>query len=169
MALSASIPFNMENYMSFQVACAAIRKQLTDVLADQGAYAELSERMELFPAERLTLYINCRPCRESGLPAGVVPAEPLALLDAIRQVTRRLDGLQVPEADLKAYKELLLKQMDSRMEDPEALVGDVLVRYSEGKDLVTDYKTAIQRVSAASVARIIEQLRAGAEVEYIII
>jgi hypothetical protein len=45
----------------------------------------------------------------------------------------------------------------------------VLVRYSEGKDLVTDYKTAIQRVSAASVARIIEQLRAGAEVEYIII
>ena len=168
-ALSASIPFNMENYMSFQVACAAIRKRLTDVLADQGAYAEPSERMELFPAERLTLYINCRPCRESGLPAGVVPAEPLALLDAIRKVTRRLDGLQVPEADLKAYKELLLKQMDSRMEDPEALVGDVLVRYSEGKDLVTDYKTAIQRVSAASVARIIEQLRAGAEVEYIII
>ena len=99
----------------------------------------------------------------------MVPAEPLALLDAIRKVTRRLDGLQVPEADLKAYKELLLKQMDSRMEDPEALVGDVLVRYSEGKDLVTDYKTAIQRVSAASVARIIEQLRAGAEVEYIII
>ena len=55
------------------------------------------------------------------------------------------------------------------MNDPEAVVGDVLVRYSEGKDLVTDYKTAIQKVSAESVARIIALLRAGAEVEYVII
>ena len=59
--------------------------------------------------------------------------------------------------------------MDSRRKDPAAVIDDVLVRYSEGKDLVTDYKAAIQRVSAESVARIIAQLRAGAEVEYIII
>ena len=168
-AMSAAVPFNMENYMSFKVACAVIRKHLTAALADQGAYAEMSDRLELFPAERLSLFINCHPCRADGLPADLVPAEPLDLLDAVRQVTRRLDELPVPTSDLQAYKEVLLRQMESRMEDPEALVDDVLTRYSEGKDLVTDYKTAIRNVSAASVARIIEQLRAGAEVEYIII
>ena len=168
-ALSADVPFNMENYMSFQVARALVRKQLTAVLADRGAFAEVSDRLELFPAERLSLYINCRPCRESGLPAGIAPAGPLALLDAVREVTRRLGEIPIPAEDLKAYKDLLLKQMESRMNDPEAVVGDVLVRYSEGKDLVTDYKTAIQKVSAESVARIIALLRAGAEVEYVII
>ena len=131
--------------------------------------AELSDRLELFPAERFSLYINCRPCRESGLPAGIVPVAPLSLLDAIRSVTHSLAGLSVPAADLKAYKEALLNEMDSRREDPAAVIDDVLVRYSEGKDLVTDYKAAIQRVSAESVARFVAQLCAGAEVEYIII
>ena len=168
-ALSAAIPFNMENYMSFKVACALIRKQLTAVLADRGAFAELSDRLELFPAERLSLYINCRPCRETGLPAGIAPADPLTLLDAVREVTRRLDDLPVTDTDLRAYKDLLLKQMESRQADAGAVVEDVLVRYSEGKDLVTDYKTAIQKVSAASVTRVIGLLSAGAEVEYVII
>ncbi|MCR4860394.1 MAG: hypothetical protein K5910_07005 [Bacteroidales bacterium] len=168
-AMSAAIPFNMENYMSFKVACALIRKHLTAALADQGAYAEVSDRLELFPTERLSLFINCRPCREDGLPAGMTPAEPLDLLDAVRGVTRRLGQLPIQESDLKAYKDVLLKQMESRMQDPAGLVDDVLTRYSEGKDLVTDYKTAIQKVSTASVAHIIELLRGGAEVEYVII
>lgn len=168
-AMSAPVPFSMENYMSFKVAREVIRKQLTAVLADLGAYAELSERLELFPAERLSLFVNCRPCRADGLPAGVSPATPLPLLDAVRQVTRRLELLPVSEADVKAFKDLLLKQMDNRREDTEALISDVLARYSEGKDLVTDYKTAIQNVSVASVQHILALLGAGAEVEYVII
>lgn len=168
-AMSAAIPFSMENYMSFKVACAVIRKHLTATLADQGAYAEMSDRLELFPAERLSVFINCRPCRESGLPAGIVPATPPDLLHAVRRVTRRLPELPISETELKAYKDELLKQMDSRMSDAEALVDDVLTRYSEGKDLVTDYKTAVGKVSAASVAHIIGLLRDGAEVEYLII
>ena len=168
-AMSAAVPFSLENYMSFKVACAIIRKHLTAVLADQGAYVELSDRLELFPAEQLSLFINCRPCRESGLPAGVVPAAPPDLLDAIRQVTHRLTELPLPEADLRAYTDELLKLMDSRMNDAQALIDDVLTRYSEGKDLVTDYKTAVGKVSTASVAHIISLLRDGAEVEYLII
>ena len=168
-AISAAIPFSMENYMSFKVACAVIRKHLTAALADQGAYAEMTDRMELFPAERLSVFINCRPCRESGLPAGIVPATPPELLDAVRRVTRRLPELPVSDVDLKAYKDALLKQMDSRMSDAQALVDDVLTRYSEGKDVVTDYKTAIGKVSVASVSNIIAQLCDGAEVEYLII
>ena len=46
---------------------------------------------------------------------------------------------------------------------------DVLIRYSEGKDLMTDYKGAVQRVSAASVKEILQILSGGGEVEYTII
>ena len=168
-AMSAAVTFNMQNYMSFKVASELLRKRLTAVLADQGAYAELSEGLELFPGERMSVYINCRPCPEAGLPAGVTPAPPPALLDAVRTVTRSLAETPLTEADLKAFKDLLLKQMESRMSDPEALLGDILTRYSEGKDLVTDYKTAVQSVNTQSVKRILEMLRDGAEVEYMII
>lgn len=168
-AMTAAIPFSMENYMSFKVACAVIRKKLTATLAEQGAFAELSDRLELFPSERLSLFINCRPCPPESLPAGVSPSDPQELLDAVRKVTRQLAGLPLEDRDIKAYKDLLLKQMDNHMGDTESLLDDVLARYSEGKDLVTDYKTAIQKVSAASVADILQRLRAGAEVEYVII
>lgn len=168
-AMSAAIPFSMENYMTFQVACAVIREHLTAALADRGAFADLSDRLELFPEERLSVYINCHPCRADGLPAGISPADPLELLDAVRSVTRQLDGLQLDDSGIKAYKDLLLKQMDSQMSDPEALVRSVLTRYGEGKDLVTGYKAAIQHVTAAGVADILARLRAGAEVEYVII
>ena len=84
-------------------------------------------------------------------------------------MTLRLDELPVEEADLKAYKELLLNRIERRMKDPAALLDDVLVRYSEGKDLITDGKTALQRVSVDQVRRILSQLRDGASVEYVII
>ena len=168
-AVSAAVPFNLENFVAFQLACELIRKQLTAALADRGAYAELSGRLELFPAERLSLYINCHPCHAEHLPAGITPADPLELLDAVRSVTLRLEELPVEEADLKAYKELLLNRIERRMKDPAALLDDVLVRYSEGKDLITDGKTALQHVSVDQVRRILAQLRDGASVEYVII
>ena len=168
-ALSAAIPFNLQNKTAFQVACSIVEKRLTAALAEQGAGAELTGEAEIFPDERFSLYVNCRPCPASGLPAGVVPADPPALLDAVRSVTRTLADTPLSEADIKAYKDLLLKQMESRMGDPGALLGDVLARYGEGKDLVTGYKAAIQGVNAGQVARILRLLSDGAMVEYMII
>jgi len=151
------------------VACILIRQQLAGALADQGAWAEVSERLELFPEERVTLYINCHPCPESGLPGGVRPGEPGDLLEAVRSVTRRLDALPVTEADVKAAKATLLKELELRYAQPETLMEDVLIRYSEGKDLITDYKGAVQRISAAGVREILHILSEGGEVEYTII
>ena len=167
-ARSAAVPFNLDSYMSFRVACAMIRRQLAAALADQGARTDVSERLELFPAERLTFYVHCHPCREDGLPAGIVPGTTDDLLDAVRTVTRRLEALPLPENALNAAKEALLREMEQRYADPQTLTQDVLVRYSEGKDLITGYKASIQRVSVASVRDILGKLGAGAEVEYLI-
>ena len=168
-ARTAALPYKIDNYMTFKVACILIRQQLAGALAERGAWAEVSDRLELFPEERVTLYINCHPCPESGLPGGVRPGDPGELLDAVRGVTRRLDKLPVTEADVKAAKATLLKELELRYAQPETLMEDVLLRYSEGKDLITDYKGAVQRISVAGVREILQILSDGGEVEYTII
>jgi hypothetical protein len=155
-ALSAAVPFNLPDYMSFRIACELIRERLATALAGQGD-AEISHRLELFPEERLTLYINCQS------------ADPQSTLDAVRSVTHTLSDMMLAEADIKAYKNLLLGQLENETKDPEALLGAVLTRFSEGKDLVSGWKAAIQGVSAESVAHILTLLGHGAEVEYLII
>ena len=166
-AMSAAIPFNLQTHMAFQVACDLLGRRLAAALAEQGASAEVSGEWELFPDERLTLYINCRPRPEACLPPGIFPADPTALLDTVRSVMRTPADL--PPEYINACKDLLLQQMEDRMCDPGALLGDVLTRYSEGKDLVTGYKAAIQGVDAGQVARILGLLADGARVEYLII
>ena len=166
---SAAFPYTLDSYLSFQVACLLIRQRLAGALAEQGAWAELTGRLELFPSERVSVYINCHPCPESGLPAGVRPGGSGDLLDAVRSVTRRLDALEVSDADVRAARATLLKELELRYAQPETLMEDVLIRYSEGKDLMTDYKGAVQRISAASVKEILQILSGGGEVEYTII
>ena len=168
-ARTAALPYKIDNYMTFKVACILIRQQLAGALAERGAWAEVSDRLELFPEERVTLYINCHPCPESGLPGGVRPGDPGELLDAVRGVTRRLDKLPVTEAGVKAAKATLLKELELRYAQPETLMEDVLLRYSEGKDLITDYKGAVQRISVTGVREILQILSDGGEVEYTII
>ena len=168
-ALSAAVPFSLQNRMAFRIACSVLEERLAAALADRGAWAEVSDGLELFPDERLTLYIHCRPCPAESLPAGISPAGPQALLDAVRSVTRTLSGTPLENAGIQAYKDLLLKQMEDRTNNPGALLGDVLTRYGEGKDLVTDYQAAIRSVDAAAVTRILGLLADGAQVEYMIL
>lgn len=168
-AMSAAVPFNLQNYMAFQVACSLVGDRLTAALAEQGAGAQLTHALELFPDERLSLYVNCRPCPAASLPAGISPTAPPALLDAVRSVTRTLSDAPLTDAGIKPYKDLLLGQLESRMNDPGALLGPVLTRYGEGKDLVTGCKAALQGVNAAGVSRILQMLEDGAQVEYMII
>ncbi len=167
--MSADIPYNIDNYMTFKLASAVLRKELTRALADCGAFVEVSEKVEVFPSERMSLYVNCHPCRSDGLPLDVSPSDPLKMLEVIRPVIASIGDVEVSDADLKAYKEELLNEYAEDLRDSGKLTDKVLTRYSEGKDLVTGYSKAVKAVSADSIRAIFRQLRGGAEVEYVII
>ena len=167
--MSAAIPYNIDNYMSFKMAEAVLHKEITRALAPFGAYLEISERLEVFPTERLSLYINCRPCRSSGLPLSLEAADPLQILEAIRPVIASISDVEISPDELKAYKEVILNSYKADLQNMEMLVDKVLVRYSEGKDLVSGYNAAVGGVSEESVKKILGMLRDGAEVEYVII
>lgn len=167
--MSALLPYNMRNYMAFRMAVSCIRRELVGVLADCGAYVEISDNLEVFPSERVSLFIACKPCRSDGLPEGVSACPPLELLPVVRKVTSNLTDIEISEEDLKAYKEELKSSFGLAMANPDQVMEAALVRYSEGKDVVSGYSEAIDSVDAALVAKILGILASGAEVEYVII
>lgn len=167
--MSADISYSIGSYIAFKAAAACIRKELVGVLADCGAYVELSDRLEIFPDERMWLYINCHPCRSTGLPASVSPGSPLEMLDAVRKVTSRLEQIEISDADLRAYKEQVRSEFGRMSSDPDATVDAVLLRYSDGKDVVTGFKRAVDELTADDIKGILSDLQHGAEVEYVII
>lgn len=167
--MSAALSYSIDSYIAFKAAAACVEKELVSALAGCGAYAEVSDRLEIFPAERMFLYVNCHPCRAAGLPASVEPGDPLSILDAVRRVTSRLDSIEISAADLQAYKEVLVSEFERLRSDPEGVAGSVLVRYSEGKDLVTSFSRAVDELTAEDISGVLSMLQQGAEVEYVII
>lgn len=168
-AMSAQMPFNLSNYMSFRVACDILEKELIRDLADQGAYAEVSEKYEMFPSERMTVYVNCKPCFANGLPEGVRPADPLDLLEVVRFSLGKTATMKVSSADVAAYKSALQKEIESAAGLPRTVISNVMVRYGEGKDVVSGWKDAVSSVTAEKVSAVLAALSGGAGVEYVIL
>lgn len=167
--MSTLLPYNMRNYMAFRMAVSCIRRELVRVLAGRGAYVGIADSLEVFPSERVSLFISCKPCRNDGLPAGIEACSPLELLPVVRKVTSNLTDIVISEEDLRAYKEELRSSFSQAMSNPGQVMDAALVRYSEGKDVVGGYSEAIESVDAALVSRILGMLASGAEVEYVII
>lgn len=168
-AMSAPMPYNMENYVAFRLAASCIRKEMVRTLSDMGAYFDLSARLEVFPDERISLFVNCHPCIESGLPSEVAAAAPLDMLGAVRKVTERIASLPLSGDELAAFKEELQNDFQTSMQNTEYVMEAVMVRYSEGKDLVSGFGDALKNVSIEKVRSVLEMLASGASVEYIII
>ena len=167
-AESAVLPFTLERYYSFRVAAMELKKHLALALAPMGMYAEVSDDLELFPAERMTLRIVCRPSEEDGLPADVVPEDPLRVLGVVRGALAEFSAKGPSAASLAASKATFLAGLESRMSDPESFVEAAMVRYSLGKDMVTGYKSKAGAVTAASVREILSALDSGSKVEYVV-
>ena len=167
-AESAVLPFTLERYYSFRVAAMELKKHLALALAPMGMYAEVSDDIELFPAERLILRIVCRSAEEDGLPADVVPEDPLRVLGIVRGALADFTSSGPSAASLAASKATFIAGLDAQMSDPEFLVEAAMVRYSLGKDLVTGYKSRAGAVSAASVREILSALDSGSKVEYVV-
>ena len=168
-ALSTPITFNLQSFLAFQIAVRVIDKELTIALAEHGAYIQGDNRVDLFPTERATVYFNCHLCKSDGLPQGVTVSDPLTLLTAVRSVKSKLPEITVSGEDLAAYKNEIKGVQTFRQNTPDRLIDDVLVRYSEGKDLTTGFDSALNAVTAQSVSQVLKQLCGGTEVEYIIL
>lgn len=168
LALTAVRPFTMTSWCAFRIAAEALRREVVKELATCGQYAEISTRMQLFPVERVSVFVNCRPCPAEGLPIDVEPSDPLTALGALREALSKLFSKGISEADLKGYKMVLSNTLAKEMALPENLMEAVLTRTAEGKDLVTNLQSNLSAVTMSDVRAVLADLEAGSKVEYVI-
>ena len=69
---------------------------------------------------------------------------------------------------MKSFREALLVSEEISRRQNEAVIADVLIRYSLGKDMVTGYQAAIKGLGAENVKYILARLQNGAKAEYTI-
>ena len=166
--LTAPYGFSMENDMSFGIAMEFLRARLAGVLADNGWSADIEYDRDLFPNEKIRLYLNAVPCYKDGVPDGIVPVSPEEMLSALRVFLESMKSARISPAELKNSKAALQDRMKSVETDPDALMDVILVRFSQGKNVLSNYAKAISSVTGESVSRVIGALVDGTVVEYVI-
>ena len=167
-AESALIPFSLERYFSFRVAVSELQKHLAGVMTGTGMYAEVSGDIDLYPSERMTVHIVCRPSDQSGLPADVLAEDPLRVLGVVRGALADFSASGPSAASVADARTVLLAAAEAQLSAPECLVTAALTRYSAGKDMVTGYKDRAGTVTPASVKEILSALDAGSKVEFVL-
>lgn len=167
-ALTSTLPVTAERYFVYKVAQLILDKRIVSSLADCGYWAELRGGVEFYPKERWNLLLSCRPAATDGLPSDVEPADPAVAAAIVRDALERALKQKVSAAELKIYKDLLLKQATFEMEQPDAIQAAIIARYSYGKDLTSKYKTLIPGLTAAAVEAFFADLAEAGKVEYIV-
>lgn len=179
-AESVMMPFSIERYFTARVAVMELEKKLASALCETGMYSEVSSNFDLFPSEKLTVRISCRPSDGSGLPEGVIQSDPLRTLGAVRSALSELAGVEssssssslaseaLSKASVNASKARLLSEYEKYLSRPDGLVDVALLRYSVGKDRVSGYKDRINSITPESVREILSSLEEGGKVEYVI-
>ena len=168
--MSAAHPFTTESYMAFRIATLALKRRLCGTMAEKGFSVTVSEKFRTMPQEALELIFRFDPVPEEGLPEGVGGGEGNVqeALVAAREAIESVFTNQINPAELAACKSLLANEYSTNFADPAKYADAVLMRYSAGKDILTDYAARINGVSADNVKQIFGALSDGMRIEYVV-
>lgn len=167
-SVSAMTPVTMERYIAGRIVEKLIARALTEALSDYGMYAEVSNDIEVFPQERMTVSITCRASRSSGLPAGISPVSPDQAVQVIRKAVDDVTTSPVKDSDLAICKSILSKDFAIGQSRQASIMNAVIMRYSEGKDFSTRYKDVLNSLNASDIQDLFSVFAKGSKVEYIV-
>jgi hypothetical protein len=168
LAMAAERPFTMQNWCAFRIAVEHLRRELVKDMAPMGQYFEIVPELRLLPVERIAVFVNCRPCPSEGLPADVEPADPMEVMNRMREALVRISRTPLSASTLKGLKEALAQEMAGEQSDPDYVMDAFLLRNSEGKDVLSNYSTYLGKVTVQDVSDVIDALERGSKVEYVI-
>ena len=169
-AMAAPLPFTTENYMAFKIAGMALYRSLSGILAVSGFSVSLSDRFNLYPQESGELIFTCSPAPEEGLPQGVKGGarQPMQALLAAREALDAALSRPISKEEMSACQALLSNEYANSLAVPENYLDAVLLRYSNGKDVLTDYAGRIRSVNADRVKEVFSALSDGLRIEYVV-
>ncbi len=165
-AMSTALSLTSENYFAANLASQVIISAVSSVLAKKGMYATCHKSYQIFPHDRFSILLSA--CNVGGY-VGVENRR--NSIDAGMQIRQTLEYLsQNPISDniLGVYKKQLISEINSKQQDPFYWLDMITIRYSQSKDLHTDYTQKINAVTPDKVKTIISELNNGSKLEYII-
>ncbi len=166
---TAPINYTAQNFISAYIASLAAKDALLSAAAECGWNADFSSRISIFPKENLTIGIVAAKADAAGLPASMMPLDSADLVkDRLRAALSSLGKSGITQDALQSYKAVISNYYKSWFNDPSAVSRMLSLRYSYGKDLVSDYDKKIASVSRADVNRIITDLPKGGIAQYIV-
>lgn len=168
--MASAEPFTTENYMAFKIAGQSLYRKLSGAMAEQGFSVDMADSFKIFPQESLELIFTCIPVPDHGLPYGIAGGadHPKRAMVAARKVIDDVLSNPIAADDLKASKALLSNVYSLYLSEPDSYLDAVMLRYSGGKDVLTDYQKRIGSVTADNVKHIFGVLAEGMKIEYVV-
>lgn len=166
MSIAADHPIGMSSTIDFYLACQVIKEALIKEMAPYGLRAEIHPDYEIYPKERLSVNILCLPCPEEGLPEGVDPAGTVKAMEVMRSAIAGMSCSEKSDVWFNGVKNELISELAAEFGSAEGIIRYSGKRYLLGKDLVSDYQTAVKNSSREAVDGILRKLASGSRVEY---
>jgi len=166
--ISSLLPYSQERNYAFFIARDILRTNLEAALAGKGMKLEYSAGLETDPVERLSVKISCHPARADGVAPLCPPADPLTVLNIVRDVLGKLPSSVPDEETMKYYREWLTRSLDREMADDASLNEAILLRYTAGKDVIGGYKDKVKKLDPAYVEGLLSAISMAGRVEYVI-
>lgn len=168
LAAMGKLPVNIDNFLLFALAQEAVYKQFAKCLAPIGLYAEVNGKYTMAPVEKYNLYVTLRSCSDDGLPSGVNSLEPLDAIKVVREEFLRMQYMVISDEDFASYKALVKGRIALSLKSSDGMMKYALNRYSDGRDLVTDYSKKIDAIEIDDVRWLLEEIISSGVVEYIV-
>lgn len=167
-AMSTIVPVSAKRYMAFKVAELIFSRELAGALKRYGMWTEIEDNVEFLPTERLSMLITCHPTQGDGLPAGVKRKSLSAVLPAVRVAVELACTKPITQDEMKSYKALLLNHIGYDKTLNRNIMQMMMLRYSQGKDLLSGYKDAIAGLTPEDIREVLNSLNESSKVEFIV-
>jgi len=168
MVISTPLALTADNFFAAALTAMALRSELSRAVAGSGMWLTLYHNCTKYPQERFNLMLSLEDASIEGFIPGTARKAPIEALNAVRHVLAAPDKIEVPEAELSSYKEVLKRYFAQKMKRPEYWLNAISLRYLDGKDFTTGYDEKIDAVTVERINELAASLADGSRVEYII-
>lgn len=167
-AMTAPMQLSTVDYMAAEIAAMAIDDRAMSAISGMAATLQVSGMFYSAPSERLSVVISAEACDTLRFASSCAGFNPVKALFGIRSVLEDLSTEGISQAELDTYKATLKNEIATQQQDPAYWIDVIARRFSNGKDLHTDWSEKIDEVSVDMVKDVIAALDGGGKVEYIV-
>ncbi len=164
-----SINYTSENYMYLTLASMCLKDAIMQEVTQQGWTGYYSSDFSMFPSESFTLKLFLQAINVDGIPASMqVEANPRKLVKIINNRLAKMSIKAVDEQSFEKYRAILSNSLDRDMTKTKSLHTYLSLRYSYGKDLITNYKERLASLSCSKLNQIISDIINSTLIENVI-